>query len=196
MNLSLKKRKAFMYQLNVNGKILYTLFFTILLGACSNIEISENDINKKAENWIAQGQTIKLGKSSFLPSLIPNAALFSISKERVKLALNATLEMRTFLGNKLMATGVVTMSGVPYLDNQSGKIYIQQYDIENIEMTTTSGKTWSIEGAKFKGAKQSIANYVEKMPVYDITQDKKLSSVILSQVKTIELRSGGIVLVM
>lgn len=177
-------------------KIVFTLFFTLMLSACSNLQISEKDINSKAENWIAKGQTIKLGKSSFLPSLIPNAALFSISEKRVKLELNATLEMRTFLGNKLMATGIVTMSGIPYLDNDSGKIFIKQYDIENIEMITTSGKAWSIKGTKFEGAKQSIANYVEKMPIYDISQDKKLSGVILSQVETIELSSGHITLVM
>ena len=177
-------------------KVIFTLFVTALLAGCSNFQISEREINEKAENWIGKGQQITLGKSVFLPSLIPNGAYFSISEKSVKLNLNATLEIRSFLGNKAIASGVVVMSGVPYLDKSSGKIFIKKYNIEHVEMTTPNGKAWTVKGEVFDLAKQSIANYVEQMPIYDINKNNKLSGVILSQIETIKLTSGNILLVM
>lgn len=177
-------------------KIIFTLFITLLLSACSNLQISEQDINEKAKNWIDKGQKITLGKSAFLPQLIPNDAYFSISEKSVRLNLNATLEIRSFLGNKAIARGFVVMSGVPHLDQNSGKIFIKKYNIEHVEMTTPNGKAWTVKGDIFENVKQSIANYVATMPIYDMKKNNKLSDVILSQVKTIELKTGNIVLVM
>ncbi len=105
-------------------KIICTVFFTLLLSGCGSLQISENDINDKAQGWIGQGKKISLGKSALLPALILKDARFSVTPERVKLNINATVEMSNFLGRRTLARGFIAMSGVPYLDNQSGKIFI------------------------------------------------------------------------
>lgn len=177
-------------------KTIFVLLCALMLSACSSLQISESEINDKASEWIAKGQQISLGKSALLPKLIPEKAYFSISPEHIKLNINASMEMRSFFGRKSIASGFVTMTGVPYLNAETGKIYIKKYNIEQVEMTMPNGKAWSVKGEMFDGLKHNIVNYVEKMPIYDINKNEKLSGVILSQVKQIELKSGHLVLVM
>ncbi|PKG80791.1 hypothetical protein CXF85_22035 [Colwellia sp. 75C3] len=177
-------------------KIIATVILTFLLSACSSLQISENDINDKVKDWIGQGKKISLGKSALLPVLMLKNAQFSLIPERVKLNIKASVEMNNFLGRRTLASGFIAMSGVPYLDNESGKIYIKQYSIEHIEMMTPDGQAWSVKGAMFDSVKDNIVNYVDNIPIYDINKDEKLSGVILSQVKTIELKQGHINLVM
>ena len=119
----------------------------------------------------------------------------TVTAERIKLNISATLELRSFLGRKTIASGFIIMSGIPYLNYDSGKIYIKQYDIEYAQMTTPDGRAWLAKGKMFDHVKRNVVNYVEKIPIYDINKDKKLSGVILSQVKTIELKPDHIILV-